>query len=77
LNRRIDLKLTSVDKAIILALTTIKTIKGYAMKKSSLVKVTVNVFGTVLQYNLIITGIVIGGIAVLAGKKGTGKTIQH
>jgi hypothetical protein len=46
------------------------------MKKSSLVKVTGNVIGTVLQYNLIITAIVIGGIAVLTGKKGTGKTIQ-
>jgi hypothetical protein len=50
--------------------------KEYAMKKSSLVKVTGNIFGTVLQYNLIITGIVIGGIAVLAGKKSTGKAIQ-
>jgi hypothetical protein len=68
LNRRINLKLTSVDKAIILALTTLKKTKGYAMKKSSLVKVTGNIFGTVLQYNLNITGIVISGIAVLEEK---------
>ena len=47
------------------------------MKKSSMVKVTGNISGTVLQYNLIITGLVIGGIVVLAGKKGTGKTIQR
>jgi hypothetical protein len=42
-------------------------IKKHTIKKSSLVKVTGNIFGTVLQYNLIITGLLIGGIAVLAG----------
>ncbi len=46
------------------------------MKKSSLVKVTSNVFGTVLKYNLIATGIIIGGIAVIMGKKGAGRTAQ-
>lgn len=46
------------------------------MKRLSLVKVTGNIFASVFQYNLIITGIVIGGIVVLAGKKGSGKAIH-
>lgn len=47
------------------------------MRKSTLVKGAGNLFGTVLEYNLILTGIVIGGIAVLAGKKDMGKNIQR
>ena len=57
----------------------IKSIKGekeYAMNKSSMVKVTGNNFGTVLHYNIIITGILIGGIVLLTGRKGEEKTIQ-
>lgn len=45
------------------------------MKKAKLVKGAGTVFGTMLECNLLLAGAVIGGIAIVAGKKGTGKTI--
>jgi hypothetical protein len=45
------------------------------MKKSRLVKVTSNIFGTALQFNLIVTAVVVGGIAAVVGRKRTGKAI--
>ena len=45
------------------------------MKKSTMVKGTGQLIGSMLQYNLLLTGAVIGGIAVLAGRKDLGKNI--
>ncbi|MCM0649915.1 hypothetical protein NBE98_16225 [Clostridium swellfunianum] len=47
------------------------------MKKSKVVKTASKIIGTTLQYNVIITGALIGGIAVILGKKKTGKAIQR
>lgn len=47
------------------------------MKRAIVVKNASKVIGITLQYNVIITGAVIGGIAVILGKKKTGKAIQR
>lgn len=45
------------------------------MNKGKLVKGAGSVMGAVLEYNLILAGAVIGGVVLIAGKKGLGKTI--
>jgi hypothetical protein len=47
------------------------------MNKSKLIKRTGSIFGTMLEYNLILTGAVVGGLIILSGNKRTGKTIQR
>jgi|GEM_PF-3146169 len=45
------------------------------MKKSTVVRSTGQLLGSMLQYNLLLTGAVIGGVAILAGRKDLGKSI--
>lgn len=45
------------------------------MNKSTVVRGTGQLIGSILQYNLLLTGAIVGGIVILAGRKDLGKNI--
>lgn len=45
------------------------------MNKGKLVKGTGRVVGTMFEYNLVLAGVIVGGIALVAGNKALGKSI--
>lgn len=46
------------------------------MNKGKVIKGTGTLIGNMFQFNLLITGAILGGIVILAGRKDLGKTIR-